>query len=76
MRLPASVRTDELHSDCGARLIDARNVAIRAGVGLSTENAHEAADEEIMFTLQTQKNGHPLTSPCAQHPRCTDEGSA
>ena len=60
VRLPASVRTDELHSDCGARLIDARNVAIRAGVGLTTGNAHEAADEQGIGTLQTQKMVTPL----------------
>ena len=55
MRLRASVKTVELHSDCEARLIDARNVARRAGVGLSTGNAHEAADEQVIGTLQTQK---------------------
>jgi hypothetical protein len=63
VRLPASVRTDELHSDCGARLIDdARNVAIRAGAGLSTGNVHEAADEQGIGTLQTQKLVIPYKS--------------
>ena len=77
MRLPVSVRTDELHSDCGARLIDARNVAIRAGVGLTTGNAHEAADEQGIGTLQTQKLVIPYKSVRVhKHPRCTDERSA
>ena len=55
MRLRASVKTVELHSDCGARRIDALNVAIRADVGIGTGNAHEAVDEQVIGTLQTQK---------------------
>ncbi len=77
MRLPASVRTDELHSDCGERLIDdarTSNVAIRAGAGLSTGNVHEAADEQVIGTLQTQKLVIPYKSVRVhKHPRCTDE---
>ena len=77
MRLRASVKTVELHYDCEARLIDARNVAIRAGVGLSTGNAHEAADEQVIGTLQTQKLVIPYKSVRVhKHPRCTDERSA
>ena len=77
MRLRASVKTVELHSDCGARRIDALNVAIRAGGGIGTGNAHEAADEQVIGTLQTQKLVIPYKSVRVhKHPRCTDERSA
>ena len=64
MQLPASVRRGELHSDCGARVIDARNVAIRAGVGISTENAHEAAVEQGIRTFANTKMVTPYKSVC------------
>ncbi len=62
MRLRASVKTVELHYECVAvpSRIDPQNVATRAGLGSFTERLHEAADEQVHFILQTQKNGHPL----------------